>query len=118
LKIVADESVDKQIVEKLRLKGHDVVYVAELNPGTDDEVVLSYAEKATALLLTADKDFGVLVFRQRLAHSGVLLIRLAGLDADRKAELVVTTFDEHAEELRARFGVLTRSALRLRGRRP
>lgn len=118
MKIVADESVDRQIVQRLRSKGHEVVYVAELNPGADDEMVLSYSEKASALLLTADKDFGVLVFHRRLSHCGVLLIRLAGLDPDRKAELVATAFDEHGDELRARFGVLSGGALRLRGRHP
>jgi predicted nuclease of predicted toxin-antitoxin system len=65
-------------------------------------------------LLTADKDFGELVFRQHLLHSGVLLIRLSGLNPDLKADLVVTTFDQHAEELRAGFAVLSKHALRLR----
>ena len=88
MKIVADESVDQQIVDRLRLKGQEVLYIAELDPGIDDETVLSRGEQANAILLTADKDFGELVFRQRLLHSGVLLIRLAGLDAYIKAELV------------------------------
>jgi hypothetical protein len=35
LKIVADESVDKQIVERLRVDGHDTMYVVELDPGID-----------------------------------------------------------------------------------
>ena len=30
MKIVADESVDKQIVDRLRADGHDVVFIAEL----------------------------------------------------------------------------------------
>jgi len=37
--------------------------------------------------LTADKDFGELVFRQGLLHSGVVLIRLAGLEAESKRVL-------------------------------
>ena len=86
MKIVADESVDKQIVDRLRADGHEVLFVAELDPGIDDETVLLRSRQSSALLLTADKDFGELVFRQRLLHSGVLLIRLAGLTPDRKAE--------------------------------
>jgi predicted nuclease of predicted toxin-antitoxin system len=73
LKIVADESVDRQIVERLRLDGYEVVYIAELDPGIDDETVLDHSRRAKAILLTADKDFGELVFRQHLVHSGVLL---------------------------------------------
>ena len=33
MNIVADENVDKQIVDRLRADGHDVLYIAELDPG-------------------------------------------------------------------------------------
>ncbi|MBI3679621.1 MAG: DUF5615 family PIN-like protein [Acidobacteria bacterium] len=114
MKIVADESVDKQIVDRLRAHGHEVLSVAELDPGIDDEAVLSRSRQSNSILLTADKDFGELVFRQRLLHSGVLLIRLAGLAADVKAELVAIAFDQHAKELNMGFAVISRRALRLR----
>lgn len=97
MKIVADESVDKQIVDRLRSDGHDVVFIAELDPGIDDEAVLLKSRQSDAVLLTADKDFGELVFRQRLLHSGVVLIRLADLETGAKADLVATTFAVHAE---------------------
>jgi len=38
---LADECVDRQIVELLRLDGHDVAYVAEMSPGVMDETVLT-----------------------------------------------------------------------------
>jgi predicted nuclease of predicted toxin-antitoxin system len=109
VRIVADESVDKQIVVRLRSNGHDVLYVAELDPGVDDESVLSFSRRANAILLTADKDFGELIFRQKLLHCGVLLIRLAGFEPDVKGELVATVFDQHADELGAGFAVLSKS---------
>jgi predicted nuclease of predicted toxin-antitoxin system len=90
------------------------LFVAELDPGIDDETVLGHSRRENAILLTADKDFGDLVFRQHLLHTGVLLIRLAGLEPDLKAELVAATFDHHADELSAGFAVLSSRALRLR----
>ena len=112
--IVADESVDKQIVERLRDDGYNVLYVAELDPGIDDETVLSRSRQMNAILLTADKDFGELIFRQHLFHCGILLIRLAGLTPDLKAELVADAFNQHAEEFSTGFAVLSKRALRLR----
>ena len=114
MKIVADENVDKQIVDRLRADGHDVLFIAELNPGTDDGTVLRDSRQANAILLTADKDFGELVFRQHLVHSGVLLIRLAGVSQDDKAGLVSAAFEKHGEELSEGFAVLSKNALRLR----
>ena len=114
MKIVADENVDQQIVDRLRADGHEVLFVAELDPGIDDEAVLLRSRQTNAILLTADKDFGELVFRQRLVHAGILLIRLAGLAPDVKAALVAATFRQHGEGLSAGFAVLSEHSLRLR----
>ncbi len=45
MNLVADESVDRRIVRRLRQEGHDVVYFAELDPGISDDVVLSKANE-------------------------------------------------------------------------
>jgi predicted nuclease of predicted toxin-antitoxin system len=82
------KGVDRPVVERLREDGHHVVYVAEMSPSIPDEEVLQQANAGSAILLTADKDFGELVFRQGLVHSGVVLIRLAGLANATKAEIV------------------------------
>ena len=79
MNLVADEAVDRAVVERLRQDGHEVIYVAELSPSVSDEEVLRQAHGRNAVLLTIDKDFGDLVFRQGLAHYGVVLLRLAGL---------------------------------------
>jgi predicted nuclease of predicted toxin-antitoxin system len=72
----ADEGVERQIIERLRLDGHKVAYIAEMSPGITDEVVLMRSQTSASVLITADKDFGELVFRQRRSSTGVLLIRL------------------------------------------
>jgi predicted nuclease of predicted toxin-antitoxin system len=114
LKILADEGIDAPIVDRLREEGHQVIYVAELDPGVDDGTILDLARRQGALLLTFDKDFGELIFRQRRAPSGVLLLRLAGLSAHTKCELVTATLSDHAQELIGAFSVLTPGQLRLR----
>ena len=65
MRLPADEGVDSQIVKELRRDGHAVTYVAELDPGIADDVVLEWANKEKALLVTADKDFGELIFHQQ-----------------------------------------------------
>ena len=99
MNLLADESVDRQIVERLRRDGHTVLSVAEMTPGISDDVVLSLANEAEAILPTADKDFGELVFRQGRATAGVLLLRLAGLLPEQKARIAASTIRDHAEEL-------------------
>ena len=110
MKILADEGIDAAIVDRMRQEGHEVIYVAELDPGVDDGSILDLARREGALLLTFDKDFGELIFRQRRAPSGVLLLRLAGLAAESKAELVTSTLSDHEKELIGAFSVLARSS--------
>ena len=84
MNLVIDESVDNLIVEALRRDGHDVLYVSEFAPGINDDKVLDLANQSGALLVTEDKDFGELVFRNGRIHTGVVLIRLGGCQCKRK----------------------------------
>jgi len=111
---VADESVDRQIVERLRIEGHTVKYVVEIGPGASDEDVLELAKHEEAILLTADKDFGEIVFHQRRITEGILFIRLAGQSQTRKAEIVISAVKKHGEELLNAFSVITSSGIRIR----
>jgi predicted nuclease of predicted toxin-antitoxin system len=115
--LVADEGVDRPVVERLRRDGHHVVYVAELSPSVVDEEVLRQANMGNAVLMTADKDFGDLVFRQGLAHSGVVLLRLAGLANATKAEIVAEVCRSRGAELIGAFSVVSSGQVRIR-RRP
>jgi uncharacterized protein DUF5615 len=42
---LADESVDRQIVDRIRQDGHLVRYVAEMEPGISDDAVLDLANR-------------------------------------------------------------------------
>ena len=101
-------------MEKLRRDGHTVVYIAEIDPGIADDLILSQANDSDALLLTADKDFGELVYRQRLIHGGVLLIRLAGLKSDTKATIVAQAIFDRGKEMGGAFSVISPGTLRIR----
>ena len=61
--LMADECIDRQIVERLRGDGREVLYMAEMDPSIPDETLLERANQENAVLLIADKDFGGFVFR-------------------------------------------------------
>ncbi|MCZ6678519.1 MAG: DUF5615 family PIN-like protein [Candidatus Poribacteria bacterium] len=117
MNLLADESVDKPIVDGLRQDGHNV-YIAELDPSIDDDTVLRRANEAGALLITLDKDFGELVFRQGRVHAGVVLIRLAGLSPQAKARIVSTVFANRGGELLNAFSVISPGTVRVRRSQP
>ena len=75
-KFLANENVPGEVVGALRLAGRDVAWIVEICPGSDDDVVLAMSLTESRVLLTFDKDFGEMAFRQgKDATCGVLLLR-------------------------------------------
>ncbi|MFM8434165.1 MAG: DUF5615 family PIN-like protein, partial [Planctomycetia bacterium] len=99
MRFLADEGVDGAIVGGLRSDGHDVRWMAEEPGGTKDNVVLGAAVGDARILITEDKDFGELVYRQRLHHRGVVLVRVDGISNDNKGCIVARAIREHEVEL-------------------
>jgi hypothetical protein len=56
LAFIADENVDAAIVRRLRADSRDVLWVAEMSPGTDDDRVLAIAIEQARVLITSDND--------------------------------------------------------------
>ncbi|MBC7774120.1 MAG: DUF5615 family PIN-like protein [Phycisphaerae bacterium] len=112
--LVADESVDFTIVENLRAHGLDIVAIAEHSPSIDDDEVLGIAVNLNAPLITEDKDFGELVFRLRLPHCGVILLRLGKMPSEKKGEVATRVILSHLAELPNAFCVFDGFILRVR----
>lgn len=91
MKLVADEGVDKPIVDHLRGLGYKVYYILEEQSGIPDVSVLELANKNEAILITLDTDIGELVFRLKEASHEVILFRFAGLDKNEKLRIVELT---------------------------
>lgn len=116
MNFVADESVDHPIVMRLRQEEHKVLAIMEMEPGISDEEVLQIANQEGVVLLTGDKDFGELVFRDRQHTFGIVLIRLSGMPATAKAEIVAGVIKKHSNELKNAFTVISSNNVRIRSR--
>lgn len=116
MNVLADEGIDKQIVDRLRQDGHTVVYIAEEAPGISDDVILDMANQRLALLLTRDKDFGELVYRMNRVTQGVILARLDGVYSDTKANIVSVAITTYGVEMIDAFTVISPGNIRIRKR--
>jgi predicted nuclease of predicted toxin-antitoxin system len=70
---LVDESTGMAVVRHLRELGHDVLAVAETMPQANDVDILTRAAQEQRILITNDKDFGELVYRNGRSHSGIVL---------------------------------------------
>jgi predicted nuclease of predicted toxin-antitoxin system len=119
MKFLFDQSADFRLIDHLRTLGHDVTAVSRNYPHSlADEDVLAIATQEQRILVVADRDFGELIFHQRLAHAGVLFFRLPGAQLQTKIEHLDQALHEHADELAAgEFVVVAPGNIRVASRR-
>ncbi len=91
MRFLLDESSGKRLARLLSAAGHDVVYVGDVMPSAPDEDVIAKAESEGRILISDDKDFGELATRLRKPASGVILLRTATTDTNKRAETLIET---------------------------
>jgi len=78
LRFLANENIPLVVVNHLKSDGFDITSATELYQGAGDKKVLKEAVKEGRIILTFDKDYGYLVFRQReFPPLGVILLRIS-----------------------------------------
>lgn len=76
MKFVVDENLGPSISNLLRKRGYDTFCILQDAASTDDVTILDIANTEDRIIITNDKDFGELVFKNRLPCKGIVLLRL------------------------------------------
>ena len=113
-KFLIDESVEYRIVKFLRESRFDILAITEKFPSTPDVDVLSIAYKEKRVLITNDKDFGELVFKDKKGSHGVILIRMPFNTTEEKIIKLDQVLKAKATRIIKAFTVITESKVRIR----
>jgi len=111
---LADECIDAGLVLHLRAAGHDVIYTAEIAPSEDDFKVIARAQTEHRILLTEDKDFGDLVFRQAHPVPGIVLLRIDPASHGLKRVRLDATISRFGDDLFGRYVTVEEGRFRSR----
>ena len=115
LKIITDVDIGLTVYEAILGAKYDVISAILLDASMPDADILSIANKEERLVVTMDKDFGELVFQNKLAHHGVLLLRLDNATGEEKAIIVLRIIQDFGNQLIGKFSVYKNGRLRIRG---
>lgn len=102
MKFLLDENVDFRVAHFLEEQRHNVTTVArDYFYGVADEDVLAMAHQEQRVLITNDKDFGELIFRQHFPHAGVILFRRnkGDIALDRMKDHLIRALAEYEDQL-------------------
>lgn len=93
--LLANENVPAPAIRKLRAAGVDVIAVGEVMPAVSDKTVMGYARWEGRWIVTFDRDYGDLVFREGLLPPpAILFFRQEPYPPDRPADLVLAMISE------------------------
>ena len=114
MKLLADVNVEFPIIESLRRRGHDVVWVYDVEPTASDEAILALAYEQQRVVLTNDHDFSELVFKLGYPTHGVVLMRLHAVSRREKIVQAINALETHEGDFGGNFCVIEPGRFRLR----
>jgi predicted nuclease of predicted toxin-antitoxin system len=115
MRFLADENFPLASVWYLRSHGHDVAAMAEDAAGSPDTEVLARATREARILLTFDRDFGDLIFRQAWpATEGLVYCRFTPGSPLEPGEVVLRLLSIRQFELPGHFTVVEPANIRQR----
>jgi len=114
LKFLVDVGVGRAVEDLLRSYGYDIKAVRDVDPGAKDSDILDIAVSEGRMVVTMDKDFGELVHKLSMKHSGVLVLRMENANGVEKATVIRDILAKYEAEISGKFCVYQDSRLRVR----
>ncbi len=111
---IVDAGVGKIIEEWLKKEFYKVIVIRDINPEMEDLHIIEIAIKEDAFIISMDKDFGELVFKNKLNHKGILLLRLEDAVAEEKLAAIQNIIPQYIDEIKDKFAVYQNGKLRIR----
>lgn len=103
MRFLVDECTGPVVAAWLASLDHDVYSVFDESPGSADLDILARAVSEDRILITNDKDFGELIFRERRTHNGVIFLRLADERSKNKITLLEKILANYPDRLPGQF---------------
>ena len=115
MRFLVDENVGPSVALWLSTSGHNTASVHLEMSGMSDREIIRKASQEDRILITCDKDFGDLVFRELRSHVGIVLLRLEDYRPKTIIHVLGKFLDEHASQIGGRFVVVTEDQTRFAG---
>jgi len=112
VRFLVDECTGPKVAEWLRIEGHEVFSVFDDARGISDDEVFAKAFAENWILVTNDKDFGEIVFRENRQHHGIIFLRLDDERADNKINVLRQLITNYSDKLPGQFVTVTENKVR------
>jgi predicted nuclease of predicted toxin-antitoxin system len=102
------------IGDELRSSGHDVIAATVVCPGEPDRRVVAFAKAEGRVVISEDKDFGELAFRDGLFPFGLARLVLPGMSPREKAARLLEVLESEPSCVIGAIAVIEPGRVRIR----
>ena len=114
MRFLVDECTGVRVAGWLRKEGYEVFSVYEEARGITDDLIIKKAFNEDWILVTNDKDFGEKVYRDKLPHRGIILLRLQDERSSNKIDVLKRLLLIYLQRIPNSFIVVTETQVRFR----
>ncbi len=97
----------------LKNENYEVFSVFEQWRGASDDAILEKCHQENYILITSDKDFGEMVFRNQCVHNGIILVRCSPNNFTKRIEVLAKLLKNYPDKLENNFVVVSNENVRI-----
>lgn len=113
MKFIVDECTGSSVALFLFQNGFEVISIFDDYRGVTDDFILEKCFNESYVLITSDKDFGEMVFRQNRKHHGIILIKCEPNIFKKRIEVLKKLLENFNQEIENNFIVVTNTKVRI-----
>lgn len=114
MKFLADENIPAFVCQTLKIQGVDIFNINDIECGMSDKDIANFAKKQERIIITFDKDFGELVFKDQLDVKGIILLRFKPKNPHFILEKIKNLFNNTEIKLQNNFIIVEEDRIRIR----
>ena len=113
MRFIVDACTGPRVAKWLREQRHEVYSVHDESPQMEDSQIIQKAISEQWIIITNDKDFGEMIYREKYEHRGVILLRLDDERTGNKMRVIGQLLESYAKQIEGRYIVVTETRIRV-----
>lgn len=113
MRFLVDECVGTTVANFLKSENHTVFSVFDEWRGASDEELLKKSYLENYILVTSDKDFGEMIFKNQKPHKGIIFIRCSPNNFKQKIVVLTKLLTNYSDKIENNFVVVSNENVRI-----
>jgi len=103
--------IEKKLSESFN---YDFKNIRDIDSQMEDTNILKIAYNEKKIIITSDKDFGELIFKNKMKHHGILLLKFDDLPFNNRVDAIINILKNYNKYLDNNFCVYHNNKLRIK----